>query len=82
MKISSDLILTDWHYIILDFILASAIMAMTLQQLKRATDSINIHFTKALIKKTARNATRFNNRNDLLHVSFALKISIFSETYI
>ena len=28
-----------------------------------------------------RNATRFNNRDDLLHVSFTLKISIFSEAY-
>ena len=29
-----------------------------------------------------KNAMRFNNRDDLLHLSFALKISIFSEAYI
>ena len=29
-----------------------------------------------------RDATRCNNRDDLLHVNFTLKISIFSETYI
>ena len=28
-------------------------------------------------KKKTRNATRCNNRNDLLHLSFTLKISIF-----
>ena len=29
-----------------------------------------------------RNAMRCNNRNDLIHLSFTLKISIFSEAYI
>ena len=29
-----------------------------------------------------RNTTRCDNRDDLLHLSFTLKISIFSETYI
>ena len=29
-----------------------------------------------------RNATRCNNRNDLLHLGFTLKISIFSKVYI
>ena len=29
-----------------------------------------------------RKATRCNNRDDLLHLSFTLKISIFSEAYI
>ena len=29
-----------------------------------------------------RNAMRYNNRNNLLHLSFTLKISIFSEGYI
>ena len=32
------------------------------------------------LQTTTRNATRCNNRNVLLHLSFALKISIFSET--
>ena len=30
----------------------------------------------------ARNASRWKNRQDLLHVSFTLKMSIFSEAYI
>ena len=32
--------------------------------------------------KITRNATRYNNRDDLLYVSFTLKISIFSVAYI
>ena len=32
--------------------------------------------------KPTRNATRYNNRNVLLHLSFTLKIAIFSEAYI
>ena len=32
--------------------------------------------------KSTRNATRCNNRNDLLHLSLTLKISILSEAYV
>ena len=32
--------------------------------------------------KVTRNATRCNNRDDLLHLRFTLKISKFSETYV
>ena len=34
------------------------------------------------VTNKARNATRCNNRNDLLHLNFTLKVSIFSEAYI
>ena len=38
---------------------------------------------EALIQiRTTKNATRCNNRDDLLYVSFTLKISIFSEVNI
>ena len=33
-------------------------------------------------KIETRNAARFNNRDDLLHLSFTLKVSILSEAYI
>ena len=32
--------------------------------------------------KISINAMRHNNRNDLLHLSFALKISLFSEAFL
>ena len=34
------------------------------------------------VEKLTRNATRCNNRDDLLHLNFILKMSIFSEAYI
>ena len=36
----------------------------------------------SIISITTRNATRCNNRDHLLHLSFILEISMFSETYI
>ena len=39
------------------------------------------HKIYSAIKQT-RNAMRCSNRDDLLHLSFTLKISIFSEAYI
>ena len=35
-----------------------------------------------LLLEITRDATRCNNRDDLLHFSFTFKISIFSETYV
>ena len=37
--------------------------------------------TSKQISKTTKNATRSNNRDDLLYVSFTLKMSIFLEAY-
>ena len=36
----------------------------------------------AFFSLKTRNATRCNNRDDLLHLSFTLKVSIFSEAHI
>ena len=38
--------------------------------------------TAVLHQYITRNAMRCNNRDDLLHLSFTVKISIFSEAYI
>ena len=37
---------------------------------------------KVKIQNITRNSLRCNNRNDLLHLSYTLKISIFSEAYL
>ena len=47
---------------------------------KAKTKSMN--FGKWESECETRNAMRCNNRDDLLHLSFTLKISIFSEAYI
>ena len=48
--------------------------------------TFNQNLTTTLIKLIniiiTRNATRYNNRDDLLHVSSTLKTSIFSVAYI
>ena len=41
-----------------------------------------ITFLLKLKRNLTRNATRCDNRDDLLHLSFTLKILIFSEAYI
>ena len=46
---------------------------------KETVENADLH--KAVLNKT-RNATRCNNRDDLLHLSFNLKILIFLEAYI
>ena len=38
--------------------------------------------TKVKQQSKTRNAMRCNNRDDLLHISFNLKISMFSEAYV
>ena len=40
---------------------------------------VNYGLIKSKIQIKTRNATRCNNRDDLLHLTFTLKISIFSE---
>ena len=43
---------------------------------------INNSLSEFFIEKEQENAMRCNNRDDLLELSFTLKISIFSEAYI
>ena len=43
---------------------------------------VNYGLVKSKVQIKIRNATCCNNRDDLLHLSFTLKISIFSEAYI
>ena len=42
---------------------------------------VNYGLIKYKVQIKTRNATSCNNRDDLLHLSFTLKISIFSEAY-
>ena len=43
---------------------------------------VNYGLIKSKVQTKTRNATRCNNRDDLLHLSFSLKISVFSEAYV
>ena len=45
-------------------------------------DKVNYGLIKSKVQMKIRSATRCRNRNDLLHLSFTLKISIFLEAYI
>ena len=42
----------------------------------------NTTIKNQIMRKITRNAMRCNNHDDLLHLGFTLKISIFSEDYI
>ena len=43
---------------------------------------VNYGLVKSKVQIKTRKATRCNNRDDLLYLSFNFKISIFSEAYI
>ena len=43
---------------------------------------ISYGLLKSKVQVETRNAMRCNNRDDLLHLSFTLKFSIFSKAYI
>ena len=44
-------------------------------------DNFLILITAVILQLKQENAMRYNNRDDLLQLSFTLKISIFSEVY-
>ena len=65
--------LLQGHYQILLIILLKEFIKLNVNADMRMKD------VKLVKLNTTRNATRCNNRDDLLHLSFILKISIFSE---
>ena len=64
-------------------LLAGSSFSSSFQSLQLDMDhKVNYGLIKSKVQIKARNARPCNNRNDLLHLSFTLKISIFSEAYI
>ena len=47
-----------------------------------SNDGLHFYLIRTSFQKLQENAIRYNNRDDLLQLSFTLKISIFSEVYI